>query len=889
MLSSDVVMTPAVAAGTATCESERDEQKRTELMSKFLSLLGMAMLLFGQDSSADPVVLAKQLMDKRDYDGAIKAWHAVLDKAVGAGDHKAEAQAWLKIGTCLNGKQELTQAIDAFNSSIKAAEAAGDNGALGDALGGEMRAEYGLGRFDDAEKHARRAGEAYASVGNQRMVTGMKVNVAVMLGEKGDMDGKATLLRQAIREAEAAGFDDFLANALNNLGVLYVSQGDFERAIQYLDRAYAIVSRTSPGDHNRAAMFLTNIGSLQGYLGHTKQALEEHAKAESEARAAGDESILMGIRSNRAWIYARTGDYTRALAEVQPAVEYFDRSDQRRDGFTPFTQQLDWLVQTHRYREAVARGEKLLPEAKGLGPEILHGLLTPLGDAYDGVGRFADARKAYLEAIGAIESVRLSGGEDEREGFFHQRCGPYLGMVRLALRDKKTFEALQYSERAKARLLLDVLRGSRAEINRVMTEDEREQERDLTNQIARLDGQLAHEGPHPSAERQARRDQLTSEMDSLRTVLYERHPELRTQRGEYRPVTEGDLASLIPDPGTALMEFALTEDTGFAFLVTRDVAGAPRIESHPLKLAGLDAEIKAFRAQLANRDLGYRTAARALYDRVLGQSAAALQGRKRIVIVPDGPLWGLPFQALISPSGKHLIEESTIFYAPSLAAAREMRTLPRVQPDPSRTVLAIGAPARSAVSLPVPPEESRELREVGQVYGAKNAAVLMGDQADKRRWTEEAPQYRILHVATHGVLDSNDPLSSFLDLNRLNADTEDNVIAAREILKMNLRADMAVLSACETALGAYRSGEGMIGMSWAFLIAGTPTTVVSQWKVDSASTSQLMVAFHKQLKSHADFSGKADALRGAALALLQNPQYKHPFYWAGFVVIGDGF
>jgi len=100
---------------------------------------------------------------------------------------------------------------------------------------------------------------------------------------------------------------------------------------------------------------------------------------------------------------------------------------------------------------------------------------------------------------------------------------------------------------------------------------------------------------------------------------------------------------------------------------------------------------------------------------------------------------------------------------------------------------------------------------------------------------------------------------------------------------------MAVLSACETALGAYRSGEGMIGMSWAFLIAGTPTTVVSQWKVDSASTSQLMVAFHKQLKSHADFSGKADALRGAALALLQNPQYKHPFYWAGFVVIGDGF
>jgi len=165
----------------------------------------------------------------------------------------------------------------------------------------------------------------------------------------------------------------------------------------------------------------------------------------------------------------------------------------------------------------------------------------------------------------------------------------------------------------------------------------------------------------------------------------------------------------------------------------------------------------------------------------------------------------------------------------------------------------------------------------------------MGEQADKERWKADAPNYRILHVATHGVMDSNNPLSSFFDLNRAAGDPEDSILSAREILKMSLRADVAVLSACEMARGKYRFGEGMIGMSWAFLIAGTPTTVVSQWKVDSASTTRLMVAFHKNLKSHPDFSGKSDALRSAALALFENPQYKHPFYWAGFVVIGDGF
>ena len=858
-------------------------------VSRFLSLLILAVLLFAQDSGSDPAVLAKQLMDKRDYDGAIQAWRAVLAKAVPAGERKTEAQAWLMIGRCFARKQELLQAVEAFQSSAKAAEAASDNAALGDALNGEMTSEYGLGRFDDAVQHGRRAGEAFAAAGDRRMVTGMKINVAVMLGEKGDLEGKATLLRQAAREAEEGKFDSFLANALNNLGVMYCDQGDYSRGVQYLDRATALVARIAPDDHGRMAMFHTNLGAIYTNLGRSQQAFAELVKAETEARTAGDESVLMGIRSNRAELYSRTGDYRRALAEIQPAIEYFDRSDQRRDAFTPFVDQIDWMVRAGRYQDAVARGEKLLPEARGLGPIILHQLLDPLGDAYAGVQRYEDARKSYLDAITAIESVKLSGDEDERESFFHGKCGPYLGMVRLLVRDGKPAEALQYSERAKARLLLDVLRGARSQINRVMTEAEKSRERDLTNQVERLDGELAAEGAHVKTATLERRDQVKSQMDSLLEELYRNHPELRAQRGEFRPLAESDMASLLGGADTAALEFAIVDHAAYVFVVTRGAAGSPRIESHLLNTQGLEDDVNRFRMELANRDLGYRESARALYSRLLGPAAAALRNKKRLVIVPDGPLWELPFQALVTPQGRHLIEDATVFYAPSLAAAREMRALPRVPAKDGRTLLAIGAPAKSAASLPVLPEANRELREVGQIYGSRSAEVLMGEQADKQRWKTDAPKYRILHVATHGVLDSNNPLSSFFDLNRTAGDLEDNVLSAREILKMNLQADVAVLSACEMARGKYRYGEGMIGMSWAFLIAGTPTTVVSQWKVDSASTSQLMVAFHKNLRSHADLSGKADALRSAALTLLENPQYKHPFYWAGFVVIGDGF
>jgi CHAT domain-containing protein len=106
-------------------------------------------------------------------------------------------------------------------------------------------------------------------------------------------------------------------------------------------------------------------------------------------------------------------------------------------------------------------------------------------------------------------------------------------------------------------------------------------------------------------------------------------------------------------------------------------------------------------------------------------------------------------------------------------------------------------------------------------------------------------------------------------------------------MQLDLKAELAVLSACETARGRIGAGEGVIGFSWAMFIAGVPSTVVSQWKVESASTRDLMVSFHRSLISAAA-PRKTDALRQAALTLMRNPETSHPFYWAGFVMVGDG-
>jgi CHAT domain-containing protein len=163
--------------------------------------------------------------------------------------------------------------------------------------------------------------------------------------------------------------------------------------------------------------------------------------------------------------------------------------------------------------------------------------------------------------------------------------------------------------------------------------------------------------------------------------------------------------------------------------------------------------------------------------------------------------------------------------------------------------------------------------------------VYIGDEATEERFKAEAPRYRVLHVAGHGVLNDASPMHSYLLLASGSAKTEDGFLEAGELMQMDLGADLVVLSACDTARGKYAAGEGIIGFSWALFAARCRTQVVSQWKVDSAATSVLMRSFHRNV-CH-DRSKAASALQKTIVSMLKTREYRHPFYWAGFVVLGD--
>jgi CHAT domain-containing protein len=297
---------------------------------------------------------------------------------------------------------------------------------------------------------------------------------------------------------------------------------------------------------------------------------------------------------------------------------------------------------------------------------------------------------------------------------------------------------------------------------------------------------------------------------------------------------------------------------------------------------------------IESRDLGYARAGGRLEAMLLAPLMPALNGVSTIAIIPDAELWRLPFQALMTPGGRFLIQQFGIFYTPSLSMLREAYAAANTTP-PQPTLLAFGNPVVSGAEgarlrdigydgdiRPLPDAE-REVRAIAALYGDRSRVYVKGE-ASENAFKQQAPQYDILHLATHGFLDDHSPMYSALLFAAPPDDpTEDGLLETREILRMHLHARMAILAACDTGRGTAGPGEGVIGISWAFLMAGCPTTVVTQWKASSTAASILMVDFHRHLRNGSE---KAQALRLAQVAMLHDRTLRHPFYWASFVVVG---
>jgi CHAT domain-containing protein len=344
--------------------------------------------------------------------------------------------------------------------------------------------------------------------------------------------------------------------------------------------------------------------------------------------------------------------------------------------------------------------------------------------------------------------------------------------------------------------------------------------------------------------------------------------------GPARPLTHANLNSLVRANDLAYLEYVVTGDKVGLFILKRN--GVSR--DHELKYVNLlinadelRRKVSDFHSVLAERQPDYASLGRELYRLLIEPAANELQNINTICIIPDEFLWTLPFQALTNTRGNYLIQDYSLFYAPSFTVLNEM-ALRRQQQNSKESLIAFGNPVvgrngKLKQNLHPLPETEVEVAAIAATTRTQMKKVLVRREADEKTFKTLAPQYATIHLATHGVLDNRDPLNSYLLLTKNEDETEnDGLLHAREIIDLNLDADLAVLSACETGNGRISPGEGVIGMSWAFLVAGTRSVVVSQWRVNSASTSRLMNSFYQGLASQNDANSqnKSQALREAS-------------------------
>ena len=495
---------------------------------------------------------------------------------------------------------------------------------------------------------------------------------------------------------------------------------------------------------------------------------------------------------------------------------------------------------------------------------------------------------------------QVAGNEVERQLFFENKVSSYNALTDLFVRQGKPLDALLYAERAKGRVLLDVLSGGRSDVVKYLTPAEKAETQRLNRKVSEVNDRIktvqAADSSLDSLYRQL--DAARLEYQSFQDSLYVAHPNLRAWTGRTVTLTNANINELMLDRECAYLEYVVSKEQIYLFvLTTKGGANGPELKAYPLaiKPPDLSRQVTQFRQRLSDRHPDFANVARELYGALIEPVSKQLRGTSTICIIPDGFLWNLPFQALMTRANHYLIEDYALHYVPSLSVLHEMSTEKGEKQKGAPSLIAFGNPViardeqRNEESCPLPEAET-EVTAIAKTFGPDGSRTFIGRGASEKTFKALASTYATIHLATHAVLDNRQPLYSHLLLTKTDGDPEnDGLLEAREIMNLKLNADLAVLSACETANGKIAPGEGVIGMSWAFFVAGARSMLVSQWKVNSASTAQLMLNFYQALESKQTTQGgrKAKSLQKATLRLMKDGRYRHPFYWAGFVLIGS--
>jgi CHAT domain-containing protein/Tfp pilus assembly protein PilF len=850
----------------------------------------------------------------------------VLNRLVG--NLRGQATTLTNIGGTYDALGDKPQALAYFNQALPLRQQIGDPRDLATTLNNigvvymsidEVRSAAGY--YAQAIDQWRRAGDVAGEAATLH-------NIAAVLERQGDYQGaidqytKALGLHRAMHSRAAEG------NTLTNRGRLWAILGDHTRALE--DYTQALVIHRAVGNRTSEAATLTSVGVEYVATGALDRALTTFAASLAIAQETSDRVSEATTLIDIGRVESRRAHSSDASAAFERAISLSRAVGSRRTEALAIADLAAARSSAGTADEAWPLYDQALAIERAIADRRAEaGTLFSLANAEEQAGRLATAHEHLTNAIALAESTRAAVATPDLRMTYFATIQDYFDLdldVLVRLHDADPTRAwldraFEVSERARARGFLDSVAESRVDIREGVDRALLDRERDLTQSLsAKAERQTKLlSGAHTDAQARA----LAEEIRTLTVAYQDVQSQIRTTSPRYatlarpEPVGATEAVSGVVDADTTLVEFTLGTSRSYAIVVSRAGVDAVRLPSR----AVIDAAVLEFyRATRTPAEPAVARAAAQTLGTLLLKPMAGRLRTPRLAIVASGSLQYVPFAAVTDPStDRPLVLSHEIVSLPSATTLAALRSGGGTKPVSVRSLLVFADPVFSAddprvtrrAGVQPPPSVTRSLTALVDDGRSTRLERLIGSRREAAAISAVFPpgavtqvldfdanrsavtgltvgRFRIVHFATHALVDSDHPALSGIVLSEVDRSggAQNGFLGLSEVFNLRLNADLVVLSGCQTALGQDIRGEGLIGLSRAFMYAGARRVIASTWKVDDAATAELMTRFYRGLVG-ADHLTPAAALRAAQVGMMRQPRWQSPYYWAPFVLQGD--
>jgi tetratricopeptide (TPR) repeat protein len=786
--------------------------------------------------------IAAVYLEQLQYQQAINYFNKTLVISRQENNLENEVQSLANIGEMYRRLGELSKSIGYFQQALKIAQKINTPFTQGQILNNIAVVYESQGRYFEAiqtHRESLKIAQKLNSLSSQSYIFN---NLGVLYAELGQDDRALQSFNQSLQIAKKAGLTSQEIRSYINIGVYHGKQSDYSQALKWLAQGLLLAQKIDKLD--LVCQSLIGISIIQERLAKHSQAINSAKQAleiSEKINSLAQKGLALGILG---YIYQVQGQYKTSLNYLEEALSIQRNSEYKSD-----------------------RSKTL----------------NLMGYSFLQLGRLEKAESSLFEAIQIRESLRTNLTDTIKISLGEQVSSAYVYLQLALVKQAKIQQALEISERGRTQAFIELLKQRFSPAT----------EENYNSKYINIEEIKAIAKKHKSilVEYSIIYDNLYKET-SIYIWVVKPTGEIILRQVDIKLWQQQQnitLASLVPrvrqSIGVRGNEIAFKPGERIRF--KDDTAS-----SEPWEIISVDAQNGTLRVRLPSfapgvaiprpitevEDFG-QTSLQQLHQILIEPIADLLPKNPsdRVIFIPQGELFLVPFAVLQDKEGKYLIEKHTILTAPSIQVLDLTRKQQqRVANSTAKDVLIVGNP--SPMPAPFQPLEYAE-PEAKAIANLLNTNPIIGTQATESAIVAQMSNAKIIHLATHGLFDDIRGLGSAIALAPSGKD--DGLLTAEEILNLKLNAELVVLSACDTGRGRL-TGDGVIGLSRSLISAGVPSVIVSLWKVPDNTTSGLMVEFYRQLQQNPD---KAQALRQAMLTTMK--QHPNPRDWAAFTLIGE--